>query len=46
MDIFLTTSGFTVGVDNIVRAHDAVLVTHNGAEFSRVVGLRLEDWEE
>lgn len=29
----------------IARAHDATLVTHNTAEFSRVAGLRLEDWE-
>ena len=29
----------------IARAHDATLVTHNTAEFSRVPGLRLEDWE-
>ncbi len=27
------------------RAHDAVLITHNSGEFSRVTGLRLEDWE-
>lgn len=26
-------------------AHDLVLVSHNTDEFSRVVGLRLEDWE-
>jgi tRNA(fMet)-specific endonuclease VapC len=26
-------------------AHDVVLVTHNTNEFSRVVGLRWEDWE-
>lgn len=26
-------------------ANDLVLVTHNVGEFSRVVGLRLEDWE-
>lgn len=26
-------------------AHDAVLVTHNTGEFSRVEGLRMEDWE-
>jgi tRNA(fMet)-specific endonuclease VapC len=27
------------------RAHDLVLVTHNTEEFSRVVGLQMEDWE-
>lgn len=26
-------------------AHDVTLVTHNTREFSRVPGLRLEDWE-
>lgn len=26
-------------------AHDAVLVAHNTREFSRVSGLRLDDWE-
>ncbi len=29
----------------IARAHDFTLVTHNTAEFSRVLGLQLEDWE-
>ncbi len=29
----------------IARAHDITLVTHNTHEFSRVIGLRLEDWE-
>ena len=29
----------------IARAHDAVLITHNSGEFSRVTGLRMEDWE-
>ncbi len=29
----------------IALAHDLILVTHNTAEFSRVSGLRLEDWE-
>lgn len=29
----------------IARAHDATLVTHNTGEFSRIVGLRLVDWE-
>lgn len=27
------------------RAHDLVLITHNTREFSRVIGLQLEDWE-
>lgn len=27
------------------RAHDLTLVTHNLGEFSRVIGLKLEDWE-
>jgi len=29
----------------IARANDLVLVTHNTGEFSRVQGLRIEDWE-
>lgn len=29
----------------IALAHDAILVTHNTQEFSRVDGLRIEDWE-
>lgn len=29
----------------IARAHDAVLVTNNTREFSRVTALRLEDWQ-
>jgi len=29
----------------IATANDAVLVTHNQREFSRIAGLRLEDWE-
>jgi len=29
----------------IARAHDAILVTHNTHEFSRITGLRLEDWQ-
>ena len=27
------------------RAHDLTLVSHNVGEFSRVAGLRFEDWE-
>lgn len=29
----------------IARTHDLVLVTHNAAEFARVAGLAIEDWE-
>lgn len=29
----------------IARAHDAVLVTHNTGEFSRIANLRLDDWQ-
>lgn len=29
----------------IARAHDATLITHNTAEFGRVAGLHMEDWE-
>lgn len=29
----------------IALANDCVLVSHNTAEFSRVTGLKLEDWE-
>ena len=47
----LEQSGTPIGphdlmIAAVARAHDCVLVTHNTREFSRVVGLRLEDWEE
>jgi tRNA(fMet)-specific endonuclease VapC len=29
----------------IALAHDLTLVTHNTSEFSRITGLKLEDWE-
>lgn len=29
----------------IARVHDAVLVTNNFKEFSRISGLRMEDWQ-
>ena len=32
-------------ISAIARARDAILVTHNISEFSRVPELRLEDWE-
>ena len=46
----LTRHGTPIGPNDlmiaaIALAHDLILVTHNTAEFSRVIGLRLEDWE-
>ena len=32
-------------IASIALAHDLTLVTHNVAEFARVPGLRVEDWE-
>jgi tRNA(fMet)-specific endonuclease VapC len=45
----LEREGMPIGPNDLMiaavaRAHDLVLVTHNAREFSRVVGLRLEDW--
>jgi tRNA(fMet)-specific endonuclease VapC len=47
---YLLSQGQPIGpndtlIASIARAHDAILVTHNTREFSRVPGLRLEDWE-
>ena len=46
----LTIQGLLIGPNDmliaaIARAYDAILVTHNTREFSRINGLRLEDWE-
>lgn len=46
----LATKGLPIGphdlqIAAIALAHDLTLVTHNTREFSRVAGLRLEDWE-
>jgi tRNA(fMet)-specific endonuclease VapC len=43
--------GMTIGpLDTLIAAHalslDAILVTNNSAEFSRVSGLTLEDWTQ
>ncbi|MDF9392779.1 MULTISPECIES: type II toxin-antitoxin system VapC family toxin [Methylococcus] len=45
----LQKEGRTIGANDlliaaIVLANDLILVTHNTREFSRVPGLRLEDW--
>jgi tRNA(fMet)-specific endonuclease VapC len=46
----LSAQGKPVGPNDLLiaataRAHDAVLVTHNIKEYSRITGLRMEDWE-
>lgn len=46
----LAARGKPIGPNDLLiaataRAHDGTLVTHNTREFSRVVGLKVEDWE-
>jgi len=46
----LTAQGKIIGPNDlliaaIARTFDTTLITHNIREFSRVVGLRVEDWE-
>ena len=46
----LVAQGKSLGPNDILiaataRAHDALLVTHNTKEFSRITGLRLQAWE-
>ena len=46
----LAASGTLIGpndllISSIALANNLILVTHNTREFSRVEGLRLEDWE-
>jgi len=46
----LSTSGVLIGPNDLMiaaigLAHDITVVTHNTREFSRVAGLRIEDWE-
>ena len=36
---------YDLQISAIALANDCVLVTHNTAEFSRIAGLKLEDWE-
>jgi tRNA(fMet)-specific endonuclease VapC len=47
---FLASQGTPIGpndlmIASIALAHGLTLVTHNTSEFSRVPGLRLEDWQ-
>jgi len=46
----LTAQGNLIGANDlmiaaIARANKATLITHNTGEFSRVLGLSIEDWE-
>ncbi len=46
----LEAAGTPIGPNDLLiaaigLAHDLILVTHNTREFTRVNGLRLEDWE-
>jgi len=46
----LTRQGKLIGPNDmliaaIARAYDTILVTHNTDEFSRITGVRMEDWE-
>ncbi len=46
----LESRGLVIGANDlmvaaIALAHDLTLVTHNTNEFSRIPGLKLEDWE-
>jgi tRNA(fMet)-specific endonuclease VapC len=47
----LATEGRMIGpndllIASVALAHDLTLVTHNLREFSRVSGLKIEDWQE
>ncbi len=47
----LTVQGEIIGPNDmliaaIARANNASLVTHNVGEFSRIVGIKIEDWED
>jgi tRNA(fMet)-specific endonuclease VapC len=38
-------SDFDMAIAAVAIVHDLTVITHNTREFSRVAGLRLEDWE-
>jgi tRNA(fMet)-specific endonuclease VapC len=47
----LTRQGKLIGNNDLLiatsaLAYDLIMVTHNVGEFERVVGLRIEDWED
>ncbi len=47
----LETQGRTIGPNDLLiaaisLANDLTLVTHNIGEFNRVLGLRIEDWQQ
>ncbi len=47
----LARAGTPIGANDlmiaaIARSSDVTVVTHNIGEFTRVVGIRVEDWEE
>jgi len=46
----LDRTGMAIGANDLLiaaigRAHDLTVVTNNTGEFTRVVGLRVEDWQ-
>jgi tRNA(fMet)-specific endonuclease VapC len=44
--IGLPVGPYDLLIASIALANDVILVTHNTREFSRIVGLKIEDWEE
>lgn len=47
---YLTTQGTPIGANDLfiaatALAHNLTLITHNTAEFGRIPGLQMQDWE-